>query len=76
MADLLFRIARADEHEEMSSLALRSKSHWGYSAEFLQACRAELTYDASTCGSGTNVEGDSGDQHCRLQSHPGLTAHG
>ena len=35
-----------------SSLALRSKGHWGYSPEFLEACRAELTFDASTCGAG------------------------
>ncbi len=27
----------------MSDLALRSKAHWGYSAEFLEACRQELT---------------------------------
>jgi GNAT superfamily N-acetyltransferase len=27
----------------LSDLALRSKSHWGYSQEFLEACRAELT---------------------------------
>lgn len=52
MADLLIRTKRPDEHEEISALALRSKGHWGYSDEFLEACRAELTYDASTCGSG------------------------
>lgn len=27
----------------LSHLALRSKSHWGYPAEFLEACRHELT---------------------------------
>ena len=27
----------------LSELALRSKSHWGYDAEFLEACRADLT---------------------------------
>jgi GNAT superfamily N-acetyltransferase len=52
MADLVIRTARADDHDEVSALALRSKGHWGYSAEFLDACRAELTYDESTCGSG------------------------
>lgn len=52
MVDLLLRTARPDEHEELSSLALRSKAHWGYSARFLEGCRAELTYDAATCGSG------------------------
>ncbi len=53
MPDLLIRGVRPDEHEEISALALRSKSHWGYSAEFLEACREELTYDAVTCGSGS-----------------------
>lgn len=28
----------------LSGLALRSKAHWGYSQEFIAACRAELTY--------------------------------
>lgn len=27
----------------LSELALRSKSHWGYDDDFLEACRAELT---------------------------------
>ncbi len=25
---------------------MRSKAHWGYSVEFMQACRQELTYSA------------------------------
>ncbi len=29
----------------MSDLALRSKAHWGYDANFLAACRAELTLE-------------------------------
>jgi GNAT superfamily N-acetyltransferase len=52
MPDVTNRVARADEHVELSALALRSKSYWGYSDEFLNACRAELTYDAAVCGSG------------------------
>lgn len=28
----------------LSDLALRSKAHWGYSPEFLEACRYELSY--------------------------------
>jgi GNAT superfamily N-acetyltransferase len=35
--------ARLDECELLSELALRSKGYWGYDAEFLEACRAELT---------------------------------
>lgn len=37
------RPARVDEAQLLSALALRSKAHWGYSPEFLDACRAELT---------------------------------
>jgi hypothetical protein len=38
-------IRSATEHEagEISELAMRSKAHWGYSQEFLEACREELT---------------------------------
>ncbi|MGD7788995.1 GNAT family N-acetyltransferase [Propionibacteriaceae bacterium Y1700] len=52
MSEVRVREARPEEHEEISALALRSKGHWGYSAEFLEACRAELTIDATDCGSG------------------------
>lgn len=38
------RQARPDEHLAVSALALRSKGHWGHDAEFLEACRAELTW--------------------------------
>lgn len=37
------RPGRPGEAAELSALALRSKAHWGYSAEFLEACRRELT---------------------------------
>ncbi|MFJ8826348.1 GNAT family N-acetyltransferase [Streptomyces sp. NPDC102467] len=40
------RTARPDEAELLSALALRSKAHWGYDAEFLAACAAELTLRA------------------------------
>jgi len=52
MPDVTIRVARADEHMEISKLALRSKSYWGYSKEFLDACRDELTFDAAACASG------------------------
>ena len=41
------RAACRDESEALSDLALRSKAFWGYSNEFLEACREELTVDAS-----------------------------
>jgi GNAT superfamily N-acetyltransferase len=40
-------IRRAEPHESrlLTAIALRSKAHWGYSSDFMDACRAELTYD-------------------------------
>ena len=38
------RPARPDEAEAISALAMRAKAHWGYDAEFLEACRPELTW--------------------------------
>lgn len=43
---LTFRPAKPAEADLLSALALRSKAHWGYSPEFLQACKDELTYTA------------------------------
>lgn len=37
------RAARPLEAALLTELALRSKGYWGYDAEFLAACRAELT---------------------------------
>lgn len=43
--DHLIRPANAGEARLLSELALRSKGHWGYSSEFLEAVRAELSYN-------------------------------
>lgn len=42
------RIRRAtdDDCRDMTEIAFRSKAWWGYSTEFMNACRAELTYSA------------------------------
>lgn len=37
------RPARPDEAAALSSLALRSKAHWGYDEAFMAACVEELT---------------------------------
>ena len=37
------RSARVQEAKEISALAMRSKAYWGYSKEFMEACREELT---------------------------------
>lgn len=34
---------RLDELISVSDLAMRSKGHWGYSQDFLDACKDELT---------------------------------
>ena len=39
------REALPSEVEYLSELAFRSKSYWGYSDQFMQACRQELTVD-------------------------------
>jgi GNAT superfamily N-acetyltransferase len=37
------RAPSPDEAELLTDLCLRSKAVWGYDADFMQACRAELT---------------------------------
>ncbi len=44
MSEVSFRDARMEEADALSAIAFRSKQHWGYSPEFMQACRDELTY--------------------------------
>jgi len=41
----LTTIRNAEGHEaaKLSSLAIRSKAYWGYTREFMEACREELT---------------------------------
>lgn len=39
------RPATAEEAGELSRIAFDSKAYWGYSDEFMNACRDELTYD-------------------------------
>jgi len=37
------RPAKVSEADLLTELALRSKSHWGYDADFIEDCRADLT---------------------------------
>jgi N-acetylglutamate synthase-like GNAT family acetyltransferase len=41
------RMAKPEEAELISDLALRSKGYWGYDAAFLASCKAELSYSPS-----------------------------
>jgi GNAT superfamily N-acetyltransferase len=38
------RKARPEDAALLTNLAFRSKASWGYDREFMEACRAELTY--------------------------------
>jgi GNAT superfamily N-acetyltransferase len=58
---LLVRPARPEEAAEISALALRSKAHWGYDAEFLAACREDLTIDPAWCDGVRLIVAESGD---------------
>lgn len=40
---LKIRDAVSQEADLLTDLALRSKAHWGYSKQFLESCRDELT---------------------------------
>ena len=37
------RAALPQDSQPLTALALRSKAHWGYSQEFMEACRQELS---------------------------------
>ena len=39
-----FWLAEPNEAQFLSELALRSKAHWGYSLEFMEACKSELSH--------------------------------
>jgi GNAT superfamily N-acetyltransferase len=42
-SEVLLRPAFAGDAGELSDLAVRSKAHWGYSSDFIDTCRDELT---------------------------------
>ncbi len=71
------RRARPEEAEVLTDLVTRSKAHWGYDEDFMNACRAELAvtaariarenlyvYDAGDGPEGTyelGIDGDEGE---------------
>lgn len=44
---LKIRQGVANDTATLSNIAFRSKAYWGYDADFMEACRGELTYDAN-----------------------------
>lgn len=58
------RRAKASEADAISELAMRSKAHWGYSAEFMAACRQEL------CVTSYNINDPERDYFvCEVRDH-------
>lgn len=55
MESYVIRDARPQEASLLSALAFRSKAYWGYPAEFMESCRAELTVDAGRIGADDTV---------------------
>jgi GNAT superfamily N-acetyltransferase len=53
MTATIIRAARPDEAALLSELALRAKAHWGYDADFLAACRDDLTVTADVIATDT-----------------------
>ncbi|MEJ7648809.1 MAG: GNAT family N-acetyltransferase [Nakamurella sp.] len=49
MTEFQLRPARPPEASAISDLAMRSKAHWGYDDDFLNACRTELTIAPDWC---------------------------
>ena len=47
----IIRRASPEDAAFLSELALRSKAYWGYSQDFLESCRAELTIKPERIGS-------------------------
>jgi len=43
MSTSFLRVAKIEDAETLTALALRSKAYWGYDADFMAACAAELT---------------------------------
>jgi GNAT superfamily N-acetyltransferase len=56
------RPARSEEADELSGLAFRSKSHWGYDERFLDACRADLTLSPYEIGARRTVVAETAGQ--------------
>ncbi len=46
-SDLNIRAATGADADILTSLAFRSKASWGYSLEFMAACKDELTYTSA-----------------------------
>jgi GNAT superfamily N-acetyltransferase len=48
-AGIAVRVAVPTDATRISEVAFRSKAHWGYDAQFMEACRDDLTVRADEC---------------------------
>lgn len=48
--DIVLREARPGDAALLTALAMRSKASWGYEADFMDACQAELTITEARIG--------------------------
>ena len=55
LSDVYLRPAVAGDEAKLSALALRSKAYWGYSFDFMESCRDELTYTADQVESPASI---------------------
>lgn len=51
---MIIRKAKKEEYKLLSDLAINSKSFWGYSKEFIQSCRNELSYSVEDINNSNN----------------------
>lgn len=61
---IVIREAEKNEATNLSSLAMRSKAYWGYSEEFMEACRQELSVSADKI--------ESNDYHYAVAENQGV----
>ena len=59
---IALRSANSEEADVLSGLAFRSKAHWGYDEQFLDACRADLTLSPDQIGTRRTVVAETAGQ--------------
>ncbi len=47
--------AKAEQADLLTSISLAAKAHWGYSSDFMKACRAELTITPKQIANSDNI---------------------
>ena len=76
VADIKLRPATAEHLTVINRIAFSAKAYWGYSDEFMEACRDELTTTVQDLNSGNEVfqlamSGEEVVGFCRLRNNSG-----